>query len=59
MPRNFLGVLKNLGVNESFGLGRVLEISLTFIQKLDFTCLSYPLEIFISAEMRESAVKER
>ena len=30
MQGNFLGMLRNLGVDERFGIGRVLGISLTF-----------------------------
>jgi hypothetical protein len=44
----FLESLKILGVNERFGPGRVLEISLTFIQKLVFICIGYPLGMFES-----------
>jgi hypothetical protein len=47
MRKSVSGVLKILGVNEHFGLGRVLEIV--------FICLGYPLGIFIFDEMRVSA----
>jgi hypothetical protein len=43
---NFLGLSNIEGVNECFGLGRVLGISLMLIQDFVLICLRYPLGIF-------------
>jgi hypothetical protein len=51
----FLGSIEDFRSEERFGLGRVLEISLSFNQKLVFICLGYQLGIFIIDEMCESA----
>jgi hypothetical protein len=56
MQKHFSGVLITLGVNERFGLGRVLEIyPLRSFKFRIFICLDYPLRIFIFDEMRVSA----
>jgi hypothetical protein len=55
MRKTFLRVLKILGVNERFGLGRVLDDIPYVHSKLGFICLGYPLGIFIIDEMSESA----
>jgi hypothetical protein len=50
----FLRSIEYLVVDARFGPGRVLKILLSFIQKLVFICLGYPLGIFIIDEMCES-----
>ncbi len=56
MRKNFSGVLTTLGVNERFGIGRVLGIyPLRSFKFRIFICLGYPLGIFIFDGMRVSA----
>jgi hypothetical protein len=51
----FLRSIEDIVLNEHFGVGSVLKICLTFIQKLVFyVCLGYPLRIFIIDEICES-----